>query len=265
MGTVPTSNLLSTRTSLTCAMRAAARRVGGARVARPASRGRAQVCRTSKFETGNPFADELRETAKYISTRGKGILASDESNATTGKRLATVDVENTEDNRRAWRQCLYTAPGLGQYISGAPLHPHAVCCACCSHLPHASGPQRAQRGRGGRRLVGCPERDEKVASWGAAATTAKSGAPRKGPHAAVAARSRVQVGCGGPPRGRDGGCGSMRSARGAECAVATCVGAAATPRWEGSAASPPACSVTAARYTRRNSLAPSRGLRGAFA
>lgn len=76
------------------------------------------ICRTSKFEAGNQFADELRETARYISTRGKGILASDESNATTGKRLATVGVDNTSDNRRAWRECLYTAPGLGQYISG---------------------------------------------------------------------------------------------------------------------------------------------------
>lgn len=76
------------------------------------------VCRTSKFELGNSFAEELRDTAKYIATRGKGILASDESNATTGKRLASVGVDNTEDNRRAWRECLYTAPGLGQYISG---------------------------------------------------------------------------------------------------------------------------------------------------
>ena len=76
------------------------------------------ICRTSKFELGNEVADELRETAKYIASPGKGILASDESNATTGKRLATVDVENTEGNRRAWRETLYTAPGLGQYISG---------------------------------------------------------------------------------------------------------------------------------------------------
>jgi len=44
--------------------------------------------------------------------RGKGILASDESNATTGKRLDSVGVENTEDNRRAWRELLYTAPGV---------------------------------------------------------------------------------------------------------------------------------------------------------
>lgn len=29
-----------------------------------------------------------------------------------------MGVENTEDNRRDWRQLLYTAPGLGQYISG---------------------------------------------------------------------------------------------------------------------------------------------------
>jgi fructose-bisphosphate aldolase class 1 len=39
------------------------------------------------------------------------VVCSDESNATTGKRLESVDVENTEDNRRAWRELLYTAPG----------------------------------------------------------------------------------------------------------------------------------------------------------
>jgi hypothetical protein len=44
--------------------------------------------------------EELRATAKYIAQRGRGILASDESNATTGKRLDTIGVENTEDNRR---------------------------------------------------------------------------------------------------------------------------------------------------------------------
>ena len=38
----------------------------------------------------NPYAEELRETAKSISNRGRGILASDESNVTTGKRLASV-------------------------------------------------------------------------------------------------------------------------------------------------------------------------------
>ena len=42
--------------------------------------------------SSNAFTEELVATANYISQRGKGILASDESNATTGKRLATVGV-----------------------------------------------------------------------------------------------------------------------------------------------------------------------------
>ncbi|EFJ45173.1 hypothetical protein VOLCADRAFT_82483 [Volvox carteri f. nagariensis] len=67
----------------------------------------------------SPYAEELKKTAAYIAQKGKGILASDESNATTGKRLQSVGVDNTEDNRRDWRELLYTAPGLGQYISGA--------------------------------------------------------------------------------------------------------------------------------------------------
>lgn len=46
-------------------------------------------------------------------------MAMDESNATCGKRLDSIGVENTEDNRRAYRELLVTTPGLGQYISGA--------------------------------------------------------------------------------------------------------------------------------------------------
>lgn len=45
----------------------------------------------------------------------------DESNATCGKRLDSIGVENTEDNRRAYRELLISTPGLGQYISGAIL------------------------------------------------------------------------------------------------------------------------------------------------
>lgn len=45
----------------------------------------------------------------------------DESNATCGKRLASIGLENTEANRQAYRTLLVTAPGLGQYISGAIL------------------------------------------------------------------------------------------------------------------------------------------------
>merc|ERR1711871_1814150 len=50
-----------------------------------------------------------------------GILAMDESNGTCGKRLDSIDVENTEANRREYRELLLSTPGLGEYIGGAIL------------------------------------------------------------------------------------------------------------------------------------------------
>ncbi|KAK4490690.1 hypothetical protein RD792_001386 [Penstemon davidsonii] len=67
------------------------------------------------------YAEELVKTAKTIASPGRGILAMDESNATCGKRLASIGLENTEANRQAYRTLLVSAPGLGQYISGAIL------------------------------------------------------------------------------------------------------------------------------------------------
>jgi fructose-bisphosphate aldolase class I len=64
---------------------------------------------------------ELKATAKKIASPGRGILAIDESNATCGKRLDSIGVANTEDNRRAYRELLLSTPGVGQYISGAIL------------------------------------------------------------------------------------------------------------------------------------------------
>ena len=58
---------------------------------------------------------------KAVASSGRGILAIDESNATCGKRLDSIGVANTEDNRRAYRELLLTTPGVGQYISGAIL------------------------------------------------------------------------------------------------------------------------------------------------
>ncbi|KAK1571529.1 hypothetical protein Q3G72_018634 [Acer saccharum] len=67
------------------------------------------------------YADELIKTAKTVASPGRGILAMDESNATCGKRLASIGLENTEANRQAYRTLLVSAPGLGKYISGAIL------------------------------------------------------------------------------------------------------------------------------------------------
>merc|ERR1712100_378052 len=67
------------------------------------------------------YDEEPIATANTIASKGRGILAMDESNGTCGKRLDSIGVENTEDNRRAYRELLVTTPGLGEYISGAIL------------------------------------------------------------------------------------------------------------------------------------------------
>jgi fructose-bisphosphate aldolase class I len=63
-------------------------------------------------------ARDLETTAKAMVATGKGILASDESTGTIKKRLAAIDVESSEETRRAYRELLYTAKGAGEYISG---------------------------------------------------------------------------------------------------------------------------------------------------
>ncbi|XP_067014990.1 fructose-bisphosphate aldolase [Anabrus simplex] len=66
--------------------------------------------------------DELRKIAEAIVAPGKGILAADESTATIGKRFVDIGVENTEENRRLYRQLLFTTDEvLGQNISGVIL------------------------------------------------------------------------------------------------------------------------------------------------
>ena len=64
----------------------------------------------------------LRDTADAIVADGKGILAADESVGTMGKRLAAINVENTEENRRQFRQLLFTADKeIGKYLGGCIL------------------------------------------------------------------------------------------------------------------------------------------------
>lgn len=65
--------------------------------------------------------DELSNTMEQMLQEGKGILAADESNGTIGKRLATINTENTEENRRDYRLLLATTPDLEKYINGVIL------------------------------------------------------------------------------------------------------------------------------------------------
>ena len=65
--------------------------------------------------------EKLAATASAIVSSGKGILAADESTPTMGKRLALIGQENTEANRRDFRQALFETDGMEMFISGVIL------------------------------------------------------------------------------------------------------------------------------------------------
>jgi len=63
--------------------------------------------------------DELKRIARAIVAPGKGILAADESTGSMVKRMASINCENTEENRRQYRQLLFTPDeSIAQHISG---------------------------------------------------------------------------------------------------------------------------------------------------
>jgi len=69
---------------------------------------------------------KLKNIIQKILIQGKGILAADESTSTIKKRLDSIKVENTEANRRAYRNMLFTTPGYEQYISGVILYDETI-------------------------------------------------------------------------------------------------------------------------------------------
>ena len=71
-------------------------------------------------------SSDLVSVAQAMVAEGKGILAIDESTGTIAKRFKSINVENSEENRRAYREMLLTAPGLGQHISGAILFDETI-------------------------------------------------------------------------------------------------------------------------------------------
>ncbi len=64
------------------------------------------------------YLTELQDTINDMVQKGRGILAADESSPTIAKRFKAIDVESSEEKRRAWRSLLVTTDGLGEYISG---------------------------------------------------------------------------------------------------------------------------------------------------
>jgi fructose-bisphosphate aldolase class I len=72
------------------------------------------------------MSDAMHTTAAALVAPGKGILAADESTGTIKKRFDAVGVDNTEDHRQAYREMLFTTPGLGESISGVILFDETI-------------------------------------------------------------------------------------------------------------------------------------------
>jgi fructose-bisphosphate aldolase class I len=70
--------------------------------------------------------DVMTTTAQELVAPGKGILAADESTPTMAKRLAAIGVESTEPVRRAYREILFSTPGLGEFVSGVILFDETI-------------------------------------------------------------------------------------------------------------------------------------------
>ncbi|HEY3655503.1 MAG TPA: class I fructose-bisphosphate aldolase [Steroidobacteraceae bacterium] len=69
---------------------------------------------------------ELAATAHALVANHRGILAADESTSTIGKRFNSIKLESTEENRRLYREMLFTAPGAAEHISGVILYDETI-------------------------------------------------------------------------------------------------------------------------------------------
>jgi fructose-bisphosphate aldolase class I len=70
--------------------------------------------------------DQLRSTARLLVGPGKGILAADESLPTIEMRFRTINLPSSEDSRAAYREMLFTTPGLEEFISGVILFDETI-------------------------------------------------------------------------------------------------------------------------------------------
>jgi fructose-bisphosphate aldolase, class I len=69
---------------------------------------------------------ELARIASAMVAKNKGILAADESTSTIKKRFESIKVDSTEENRRTYREMLFTAPNAAEYISGVIMYDETI-------------------------------------------------------------------------------------------------------------------------------------------
>jgi len=79
----------------------------------------------------------MENIATLLVANGKGILAADESTGTIKKRFDSIGVESTETNRRDYRELLFTADGVADYISGVILYDETIRQTASNGLPIA--------------------------------------------------------------------------------------------------------------------------------
>lgn len=72
------------------------------------------------------YSSEMESTVKALLAPGKGILAADESLPTIEKRFKKADITCSEENRRDYRELLFTTPGLNKFISGVILFDETI-------------------------------------------------------------------------------------------------------------------------------------------
>lgn len=80
---------------------------------------------------------DLQKIVAQMMQEGKGILAADESDSTAGKRLEMVHLPNEPEHRRAFRELLFTAPGIEEYLSGVILYDSTIRGETADGMPFA--------------------------------------------------------------------------------------------------------------------------------
>jgi len=69
---------------------------------------------------------DLQQTCRALTADGKGLLAADETVPVLTERLLAATIESTPGVRRAYRELLFTTPGLEQYVSGVIMHDESI-------------------------------------------------------------------------------------------------------------------------------------------
>jgi fructose-bisphosphate aldolase, class I len=80
---------------------------------------------------------ELESIAQAMVAKGKGILAADESMGTIKRRFDSIKIESNDNNRRAYREMLFTTKGVEEAISGVILFDETIRTSASDGTPFA--------------------------------------------------------------------------------------------------------------------------------